>query len=825
MGKLILKPTYLSRKLRGKLTCTPRHNRTGTGFRAGAAAALLITLSDKTTSSVLLITLQIASSAKTNASPVYEVINEQPKADDKLIKTSAVSSLPYGNPLAGNSQQNAKLYAHNQQAMFNAERVRQHKAQLQRWIKTPHLADSYMRAYHESQESHQLALEQQQSELNDNKPKQAQRKETPKRSKVQSDLKTIKSDVSKTDKKRIHRSYGSVGYETVYVPSTSQFTGQITPNVINEMTHNYYPKLYPDSATNPEIYTKYYPEKDYQSIQDIETLNSLLNKNPGEQLTKFNALINSGNNHNENHDRELETPIDLYFYLKGPANLASHEVYPKYAPLPRIRKTNSDDYKPIKEDDKEISETPKYNTQAQPDNPSQYDATKDIRYINTELTNQIISAGYNPLYHEDEYTLKEDKPSHQALQYGQQPTAYYSLDDDKSDEDLNERYLQHNANKGVQHLTHTGSGVSAYDDENVSINFDSNVFNTSLRFKRSLLETNPFILSRENETDTNAFSDISRNRTEIPKAESLIRTQFNPKYKRTTNYGTFLTTPNFPIGEAIDYREDYENMPRIFERPNYGAQEFVYDENDYNYNDDLASFDYDYEIPSHKSIKQSISIPNHKFRSFEMYAPSENYGQNINFKSYTKYRPFKRFPDVSTTIGPIYSSNNFAISPHTSYGINQNYETPDSYNVPQTKFNIPNVPHLSEPVYMLTQTQLAKLIGHHNLNIEHLDVFQLPKGKRTRYPGKFKKFSTRNRGVRNILKLHKLHALQYAASYEFGYRVRDTHSGNDFGHQEEKKGEETSGHYHVLLPDGRMQNVRYSAGPEGFHADISYGHQ
>ncbi|CAH2061777.1 unnamed protein product, partial [Iphiclides podalirius] len=48
------------------------------------------------------------------------------------------------------------------------------------------------------------------------------------------------------------------------------------------------------------------------------------------------------------------------------------------------------------------------------------------------------------------------------------------------------------------------------------------------------------------------------------------------------------------------------------------------------------------------------------------------------------------------------------------------------------------------------------------------------------------------------------------------------HSGNDFGHTEAKRDGATSGQYHVLLPDGRLQSVRYSAGPSGFHADISY---
>lgn len=66
--------------------------------------------------------------------------------------------------------------------------------------------------------------------------------------------------------------------------------------------------------------------------------------------------------------------------------------------------------------------------------------------------------------------------------------------------------------------------------------------------------------------------------------------------------------------------------------------------------------------------------------------------------------------------------------------------------------------------------------------------------------------------------------IQYAANYEFGYRVRDHETGNDFGHQEAKSGDKTHGSYHVLLPDGRLQQVKYSAGPDGFHADISYDH-
>ncbi|XP_065088011.1 bromodomain-containing protein 4A-like [Ochlerotatus camptorhynchus] len=58
--------------------------------------------------------------------------------------------------------------------------------------------------------------------------------------------------------------------------------------------------------------------------------------------------------------------------------------------------------------------------------------------------------------------------------------------------------------------------------------------------------------------------------------------------------------------------------------------------------------------------------------------------------------------------------------------------------------------------------------------------------------------------------------------YAFGYRVRDFHTGNDFGHIQNRDNGVTRGEYHILLPDGRVQNVRYTADEKGFHAEVSY---
>lgn len=64
--------------------------------------------------------------------------------------------------------------------------------------------------------------------------------------------------------------------------------------------------------------------------------------------------------------------------------------------------------------------------------------------------------------------------------------------------------------------------------------------------------------------------------------------------------------------------------------------------------------------------------------------------------------------------------------------------------------------------------------------------------------------------------------LQYAAKYAFGYRIKDNKMGNDFGHEEKREEKTVKGQYHVLLPDGRIQNVEYYADDSGYHAKVSY---
>lgn len=46
----------------------------------------------------------------------------------------------------------------------------------------------------------------------------------------------------------------------------------------------------------------------------------------------------------------------------------------------------------------------------------------------------------------------------------------------------------------------------------------------------------------------------------------------------------------------------------------------------------------------------------------------------------------------------------------------------------------------------------------------------------------------------------------------------------NYGHKETRNGKITKGHYHVLLPDGRVQNVDYTVDPDGYHARVTYKH-
>ena len=74
------------------------------------------------------------------------------------------------------------------------------------------------------------------------------------------------------------------------------------------------------------------------------------------------------------------------------------------------------------------------------------------------------------------------------------------------------------------------------------------------------------------------------------------------------------------------------------------------------------------------------------------------------------------------------------------------------------------------------------------------------------------------------------HEPQYESTppkYEYGYGVQDEYNHLNYGQNEARDGYSTYGEYHVQLPDGRLQTVKYTVGDaySGYVADVSYsGH-
>ncbi|KAK0078964.1 hypothetical protein PV325_001899 [Microctonus aethiopoides] len=85
----------------------------------------------------------------------------------------------------------------------------------------------------------------------------------------------------------------------------------------------------------------------------------------------------------------------------------------------------------------------------------------------------------------------------------------------------------------------------------------------------------------------------------------------------------------------------------------------------------------------------------------------------------------------------------------------------------------------------------------------------------------------------NLMKINRqqkpnspLNHLHYAEKYDFAYRVTDDKTRNYFGHSESRNEGVTNGHYHVLLPDGRIQEVKYRVDKsDGYRANVTYHNQ
>ncbi|XP_011559725.3 uncharacterized protein LOC105390172 [Plutella xylostella] len=473
-------------------------------------------------SSILALTLQSTSAnsmkQKTNSRPVIEIINEQARVDTRVTKLPGL--LPYGNPLSG---QNARLHAQNQQAMFNAERVRQHRAQVQRWTNAPIKMDSYMKAYHDSQENHQIALEQQQAKAKDLTPPAGPNKRLPRLKepltsvmrdearglKAPAITKLTKEDAVINDKPRSHRSFGSdhqhylanKRFQSVYVSPApaydqgvtikpngnvgiSQFNSQIKApsklytSVVPSDTKYVYPKIHQQM-------------QGYKSSQDMDALSSLLKKAPSDQLSQLSALIQSSK-------EQSDVPIDLYFYTKDHNKINPVQTVNDFYDTTKYNALSyagayipeHKDHTPITEeiddvaDPNQLNKLKTYGLQKQlqeamnnrPDmfHPENLETTtmKSNNYYKVEVASQTITSGvtgYKPLFnhvHPQYYASEDITPTYETLQYPH-PTVY-AQKEPKQHGDQSEMYLHHNAqHKGVQHLTGDGTGVSAYGDENL----------------------------------------------------------------------------------------------------------------------------------------------------------------------------------------------------------------------------------------------------------------------------------------------------------------------------------------------------------------------
>lgn len=59
--------------------------------------------------------------------------------------------------------------------------------------------------------------------------------------------------------------------------------------------------------------------------------------------------------------------------------------------------------------------------------------------------------------------------------------------------------------------------------------------------------------------------------------------------------------------------------------------------------------------------------------------------------------------------------------------------------------------------------------------------------------------------------------------FDFSYAVKDDYYGTDFAHSANSNGDQVRGEYRVLLPDGRLQIVKYIADwKDGYTAEVSY---
>lgn len=599
----------------------------------------------KTTIVLFIIHTVVCSPTKDLDRPVHEIINEQARSDD------ARPFLLYSNPLAGNSLQNAKLHAQHQQAMFNAERVRQQRSQIERWNQVPTKADSYMRAYHDLQETHQLELEKEQATIQGRKLMSATpppvRQSIPKQKITEGAKRNHDRGLKKHKDHRSRENLEDLNLLTTIPPPLRQQN----PNLRTGRTSSTRQENLRQSRKNTQIKARTLKDKQGPEISKV---------------TAADAIVN----------RSHRSHGSLEYYKYIPNSFGTVQVSP--AP----------DY------DQGVYIKPNGNV------------------------------GFANLYGREPYKLySEVSPTNYHYSY---PKQY-------------------------------GQAYTVYENSNEYAKY---VNSENIDALQNLLQKN----THEQVNELNALGEDYN--TESPS----LTVQPETVYHYVSNQHPYENYQHEYAGNALNYANNYE----------------LHTSSENNRNHE----------PLNKVIGNGIQAQEHNVEYIDPNALTEH--QNTKQPEISHYYNGDQSQAYISTPAP-----DVTIEQHTvNYYGQIATEKPYSHVTYKQEY-IPQVKHESV-VHYLDQTHHGQNDGHYshnsNLGVQHLSQDGI----------KVSAYGDDN--------------MHYAANYEFGYRVKDMHAGNSFGHYENKKGGKTKGQYHVLLPDGRLQMVKYTAGPGGYHAAISYNH-
>ncbi|KAJ0170594.1 hypothetical protein K1T71_013965 [Dendrolimus kikuchii] len=601
--------------------------------------------------------------------PVHEIINEQARSDDVRL------FLPYANPLAGNSLQNAKIHAQHQQAMFDAERKRQHRAQIMRWNQAPTKADSYMRAYHDLQETHQLELEKEQSTIYEKLISPVPppvKQEIPKQ---KADIDNAKRNIDRGLKKPRNQRSRAIFEEMKLTTATA-------PPVRQQNPTGKPVRVAPKRQDNVNL---------RQSLKNTQVKKETLIDKHGPEITTFIADDDVVNRNHRSygsleyhkfipnvHGTVQIAPAPAYdqgVYIKSRGNIGYATTYkPTY--LPNKLYTNI------------------FPSKTQYIYPKQYGQEYN-RYINSnEYAHYLNAQNIGALQ-----TLLQKRPQEQANELNTLVENYSTESQESISHPLVYHYVQ---NQPLYQNYQPAYGGNAINYANYNHNYQ--------------------IPATSGEVTDHTPLNTAINNV-LPKPEPIV-----PYVQQT------ITTqvPHIIQPEVTNHFNDQKQV--------------------------LLSIPPTQVAVEQQNVKYFGDISTEQPRVTEYYKPE--YKPVISHKPVIPHKP---------------------IIPHKPA-------------IPQK----PVVHFLDHNRY----GEVSQSYYHHNNRpgVQHLN----------------------DDGVG--VSAYGDEDLHYAANYEFGYRVKDVHAGNDFGHYENKNGRKTDGHYHVLLPDGRMQKVSYTAGPGGFHADISYDH-